>query len=292
MRGTYGGYWLAYQLSQLLPYRAAFRLAQACADVRWRFATLDRRIVTSNLRAVLGPQVSERSAEVREVFRHFGRTVVEFFCMHRVAHPEVRLEGGEHVTEAHRQGRGVIALTAHLGNWELGAVTLRRLGLSVSAVALPHEDPSTDQLFNRQRLRCGIGVIPLGAQALRRSLQVLRQGQVLGLLGDRDFQNNGMAVAFCQRQLMMPRGPAVVSLRSGAPVVPSFLIREGRWTFRLLCEPAIWPSRQGGPEAISRLTRQYAQVMERYVQRFPTQWLMFQPLAPAGIPSETWPVTA
>ena len=79
----------------------------------------------------------------------------------------------------------------------------------------------------------------------------------------------------------MPRGPAALSLRSGVPVLPIFAIREGIWKFRLCFEPPIMPDMDGSKETtILRLTQAYAAVIERYIKRAPSQWLMFQKVAP------------
>ncbi len=281
--GRYDTYRLVEWLGDRLSDEAAFRVAQKAADLGWRWARAQRRAVEDNLSVVVGGRIPERSRRGREVFRHFARYLVEFFSAHRVDDPLITIEGFDHLVEAQRRGRGTIVLTAHLGNWEVGAIALHRMGFPVSAVALPHGEARTDRVFNRQRERCGIRVIPLGAAAARQSLQSLREGRVLGLLGDQEFGDQGLPIAFCGGQLMLPRGPALLSLRGEAPAVPIFLIREGLWRFRLCIERPIWPEGDSEKDAaIRRLTAAYAAVMERYVKRFPEQWIMFRPVFASG----------
>lgn len=276
---SYLNYRVAQWLTTTLPTAAAFGFAERLADVQWRWSTTDRRAVQANLSRILGTPPPASSPMVREVFRHFGRYLVEFFTMHEVKDPGIRLEGDEHLARALRAGRGAIALTAHLGNWELAAVTVRRMGIPLTAVALPHQDPRMDRLFNQQRQRCGVDVIPLGPDAAQLSLRLLRRGSVLGLLGDREFTQHGIAVPVGNGQLLLPSGPAILSLRSQAPMVPLFLLREGVWKFRFCIEPPIWPSARGSTTAsIRQLTGTYAAVLERYLKRFPDQWLMFRPI--------------
>lgn len=279
-------YW-AYRMTQqaclALPPETAYRWAERLADARWRCARRVRDVVSRNLALVLSNPAQPPSGRVREVFRSFARYLVEFFNMHRADRTPAALEGYAHVEEAARAGRGVIVLTAHLGNWELGAAVLRRLGHPVAAVALPHRDVRVNGLFNRQREACGIRVIPTGAHAAQHSLRALREGAMLGLLGDADFGQDAMAVAVGHAQLAMPRGPAVLSFRAQAPVVPTFLVREGPWRFKLCCEPPIWPERHQAAGAwITRAMRAYAAAFERYLLRYPDQWLMFRPVAAAG----------
>ena len=280
MGSKYLGYRLAQRLSVALPSPVAFRWAQRLADVCWRCSAPDCAAVQANLSMALGMPLERRSPLVREVFRNFSRYVVEFFTMHQRERPDITVEGHDHLAEARRGRLGAILLTAHLGNWEFGAALIRRMGFPVSAVALPHPDPRMDRLFNRQRQRCGVTVIPLGHHAGRRSLQSLRSGALLGLLGDRDFTGNGVRVSLCGRQVALPRGPAILSLKSGAPLLPTFLLREGPWRFRLCVEPPIWPAiREEEDQQIRALTQAHATVLERYLKRAPDQWLLFQPLA-------------
>jgi KDO2-lipid IV(A) lauroyltransferase len=302
MSVKYAGYRVAQWVSVRRPTRGAFRVAEWFADLRFRASRSDRLAVCDNLSLMAGEPIGERSPRVREVFRHFGRYLVEFFAIHAVAHPALQVEGVSHLTGALSRGRGVIAMTAHLGNWELAAVFLKRMDMPIAAIALPHEDRRMDALFNRQRERCGVSVLPLGRNAARRGLRHLHQGGVLGVLADRDFSDHGVPITLRGRQVTLPSGPATLSLRARAPVVPVFLIREGPWAFRLCVEPPIWPSQQpcgmrdaacgmSGRiegawgrgrvgEAVQELTQQYAEVLERYLTRCPEQWLMFQPISP------------
>ena len=274
------GYCTAQWLSNRLPSGCAFSLAERLADCRWRSSSVDRRTVQQNLAMLAGSTVSVGDARVREVFRNFGRYLVEFFAMHRVERPQVEVEGREHLSDARLHGRGAILLTAHVGNWEVAAVAIRRMGFPVAAVALAHDDLVMDRLFNAQRERCGIRVIPLGREAARRSLQSLRDGTLLGLLGDREFGDKGLTLSMFGGRVSLPRGPATLSVRAAVPLVPTFLIREGRWRFRLCLEPPIWPPAHGDHErAVHELTRSYAEILQRYLRRVPEQWLMFQPFA-------------
>ena len=271
-------YRIAQRLSVALPSRSAFQVAERLADLQWRTSAKDRQAVQDNLSMILGRPTPPSSPLVRDVFRNFGRYLVEFFSIHRVPHPTVTLEGFEHLVNTVRSHRGAIAMTAHFGNWELAAVLLHRHGMPISAIALPHDDPGMDRLFTQQRARCGIATIPLGTNAARRGLQCLDAGGLLGILGDREFFGHGLTVSLCGYDVLFPRGPAILSLRAQAPVVPVFLVREGPWAFRLCVEPPIWPTTTDGrlDGSIQRLTQAYADIVARYLKRCPDQWLMFR----------------
>ena len=281
IRSTYVGYWLVQQLAERLPNRTAMGWAERLADVQWRHSTADRQAVQANLSWVLDRPIAEDAPLVQAVFRNFARSVVEFFSVHRQRQPTVHLEGEDHLTGALKRGRGVILMTAHLGNWELAAALLRRRGIPMSAIALPHADARTNRLFTRQRTRCGVATIPLGEDAARHGLARLRQGDALGVLGDREFAGHGISAVLCGRPVVFPRGPAILSLRSRAPIVPLFLIREGLWQFRLCVEPPLQPpSMRADLDGIIRhLTQAFADILSGYLRRAPDQWLMFQSMA-------------
>lgn len=278
----YLGYAFVRRLSVGLPRSSALTMAERLADGWWRCAGAPRNAVESNLER-LGPgPAAARHRAAREVFRNFARYLVEFFTAHRQGEPEIVVEGAEHLEAGRRGGKGAIVLSAHLGNWELGAVQIARLGVPISVVALPHTDGRTNRLFLRQRERCGMDVIPLGAQSLRQCLRTLGRGRLVGLMGDRDFTGGGMTVPFGGGALAVPRGPAVLSLRSGAPIVPAFLLREGPWRFRLAIEPPI--RLEPGPHMpadADALTRRCAAALEQRVLRHADQWLMFGPVLSA-----------
>jgi KDO2-lipid IV(A) lauroyltransferase len=262
-----------------LPDASRFGLAERLADLRWRLAPKDRLAIQANLRLVLGEESTGHAAMIREVFRNFGRYLVEFFTIHRIPRPHVDVEGYEHLRDAYRAHRGAIILTGHVGTWEVGAVLIHRMGFPVTAVALPHEDRSTNQLFNRQRRRAGIDVVPVGQDAARQCLESLRRGRLVGLLGDWVFDGHGVAVPFCGREVVLPRGPAVLSQRGQAPIVPTFLTREGIWRFRLTFARPLWPGPAEPRERVVRtLMEGYAEVLERQIRRSPSQWLLFHRL--------------
>ncbi len=112
---------------------------------------------------------------------------------------------------------------------------------------------------------------------LESSLSALGKNGILALVGDRDFFGNGLDLPFFGKTVKIPRGPAAFSLRTGAPIVPGFLVREKDGSYRFVLEQPIYPP-EGLPreEAVNRMTRECAEVMSRYIRIYPTQWYLFQ----------------
>jgi KDO2-lipid IV(A) lauroyltransferase len=268
---------LAAKLFEVLPRQLASQLAESA--LVWGSLGAPRARATVKRHLAIISQGSERNSDalVQEVFRSFGRYLAEFLTMHQEPQLCVRIAGQHHLEAVRRSGRGAVALTAHVGNWELGAALLQRYAPGVAVVVLPHRNPRVNQLFDRQRQRCGIRVIPLGPRTTRLCMRWLEGGGWLGMLGDLSFGSRSLQMELCGIPARVPMGPAWISLQARVPVVPMFLVREGRQAYRLAIEAPI-EAGGGGRDAVETLTRRCAAVIERYVREFATQWLVFQPL--------------
>lgn len=267
-----------------LPRKLCYRISRSIADGYSARAPRDRAAVQANLEAVLGnPHVSPE--QVREVFRNFGMYLVDFFQFGRFTRDyvrgRIRFEGLEHMERAFGMGKGVVAVSAHLGNYELAGAVLSLLGMPVHGVVLSHKNPRVDRFFTHQRARVRVQSIPIQRMSrkefLDTALSVLRKGAVLGLVADRDYFNHGLPMPMFGKVLRLPRGPASFSLRTGAPIVPSFLVREPDGDFRLIIEPPLGtPGAVDREQAVRELTQEWGQVLARVLSRYPTQWYMFQ----------------
>ena len=276
---SYLAYRVIERISRILPVRAGYRAAKASAEIGWQFCPAIRAHVCSNLAHLLGGSPKQYREASKEIFCHFGYYLFEVFTMHRLDLSSIAVEGMDHLNAARQANRGVILLTAHLGNWELGAKVFQSLGYALSVVALPHGDSRMDSLFNAQRIRAGANIIPVDRHATRSSLNALRKGRLLALLADRDFIGDGIPVSMGESKMLIPKGPAVLSLRAQAPIVPAFLVREAEGRFKLICKEVLWPTLdKSAKRPIEALVAAYAKVLEDALKCYSRQWLMFQPV--------------
>lgn len=259
-------------------------IACRIADFCYARSSKDRRAVRENLSAVLGTD-GVSPVQVREVFRNFGIYLVDFFRFSRLNREEIHrwihLEGLERMQGALRAGKGAIGLTAHLGNFELAGAVLSLLGMPVKALVLTHQNPQVDAFFRRQRESVGVTGIPVTPETLKScfeaSCAALRRNEILALVGDRDFFDHGLELPLFGRTLQVPKGPAVFSLRTGAPIVPGFLVRNPNGTYRFILEdPISVPNGLPQEEAVRRMMQECLNVMARYIRQYPTQWYLFQ----------------
>ena len=194
----------------------------------------------------------------------------------------VQIQGIEHLDGVLKKGKGGVLVTAHIGNWELGAVLLSALGYPLMAVALPHKERSVNNLFNQRRETKGVTVVPTNT-AIRRCIEQLKENKFIALAADRDFGTHGFVMDFLDRKLLVPKGPAIFSWRTGAPIIPIFLFRKDNGDFALTChEPIDPPSRNGSTdedEIVLGIMGRYVPIIEGQIRAYPSQWLLFRDFA-------------
>ena len=264
-----------------LPERMSYSIAIFLADMQYYFSAKDRNAVKNNIKAILKTEKNVSSI-AREVFRNFGRYLVEFFCMSKVdsqfIKDKVKIENLSYLDSALAKGKGVIFLTAHIGNWEMGGVVASMLGYSISAIALPHKERTVNDLFNKKREARGIEVISANF-AVRRSLEVLKENRMVTVLADRDFSGSGVVLDFLGKKALIPKGTAVFSLRSGAAILPVFLTRSSDGFILKIEEPIVPPeniTKQDEDAASIELMNKYIKIIENKIREDPSQWLMFR----------------
>lgn len=281
--GNYYLYLVAMSITRALPLRVTYALAVFLADIHYFFSKTDRRAVEANLKIVLNAD-RVASAMVRQVFRNFGKYLAEFLTMtkhfnHAFIRDHVRVSGSEHIDDVLKQGKGCIIVSAHLGNWEFPGALLSLLGYTLSVVALPHKDPKVNALFNDQRTFFGTTVIPTTI-AIRRCVEYVKANRVVALLSERAFGANGMVMDFLGRPTMIPKGAAIFSIKTGAPIVTCFFLRKDNNDFEVrFGAPLYPPSVVGGKISDGELKigiERYLRVIEEEIRQNPTQWLMFR----------------
>lgn len=253
-----------------------------------------RRVVEANLRQAF-PARDDRwiRRQAAAFYRHLGREGVSLLRMRRM-HPQAILErtlveGLEVVADPVSQGRGVVLLTGHLGNWEAGGAAVAVRGLPLDAVVRPQNNPLFDARINRTREALGIRVVPRGGST-RTLLRSLRQGRVVALAADQNVLTGGVFVDFFGRPAATARGPAILSERTGAAMVFATALRlpgtpaRYRVHFEALESPAPRGAGPGGntpgegpgvdPDAGTReLLRRYLAALEEAIARAPEQYL-------------------
>ena len=187
-------------------------------------------------------------------------------------------EGLEHLEDARVRGCGTVIALPHIGSWEWGGSFMSQLGLGMTCVAEELEPPELFAWFKAKRESIGIRIEPLDAHAGTVLLTTLKEGGIVGLLCDRDIQDNGIEVDFFGERVTIPAGPATLALRTGATLVAAACYSgPGRDHFAVVTPP-IEAVRQGRlREDVTRVTQLVARELEGLIRRAPEQWHVLQP---------------
>lgn len=265
----------------MLPLRAAYGLGSFLSFFYYHFLRKsEREILKENLRAVF-PEWSEGEIRkcARRNFREFGRFLAEFFYIGRIGGGNIEklcaIKNFHYIEEAASRGRGVIAVGAHMGNWELGGVALALAGCPVTLVALDHKSPKVNELFIRQRMSKGVRVVS-SESGVREIFKVLRRGEFFAILGDRDVTSGGVEVEFFGRPAVFPRGAAALCFRTGAPMLPGMMAKTGGGRYNLIMHKPFEADYSLGREAAERkLLDEWVKLFEEYVRAYPEIWFMY-----------------
>src|SRR5690348_10741294 len=289
--GKYWGFRILSRLAGIVPIRLSYILAVLVGDFIYYTWHEHSANAVGNMRHVLGPRAGERAARrmARASFRNYAKTLADFIRFPHMGDGEVEARvqhhyGAERLDELRAKGKGVIAVSGHLGNWDFAGAYLGRRGLPLYAIADRFEPPKLDKLVIDTRLRNGIHVITMEASAMRMIFEALRRNEVVMLLIDRPMPGEGVPVQFFGETAWLPSGPAAIALKTGAPLVIGSCIRmRGDIRFQGGIESPIEYKQllTGNKQAdIQAITQAIACAMEALIRRAPDQWYMFRPMWP------------
>ena len=265
-------------ITSICSRRVAYAIAKFFAVVQFYLSKADRESVLGNLEPVISDP-KKRWQEAKNVFINFGYYLIDFARHERLdekfVKEHVRTVGFEHLDKAMQKGKGVVLLTAHIGNYEIGGAVLSILGYPLHAVALPHKDQRLNKFFDHHREVTGVKVIAAGTPAIRRCYSALKKGEAVAFLGDRDFSGVTTEVPIFDKIANLPVGAAYFVARTKAIALPIFLVREGKMNYEFHCEPPIEYD-PDDPDAQAKIIREYSKVLEKYLRRYPGQWYLFQ----------------
>ncbi len=246
-----------------------------------------RRAVRENLRIALGETVSDRRLKsiTRRVFSNVTKSFADSFFVAalppqrwaEVMDPPV---GKEHIARALERGKGAIILTGHIGNWEVGGITLGRVGVETHMVYMPDRFAAFEQARRKARDLQKVSGLAMGSSfdTSLRVIRLLAENKIITMKGDRSLNGEGITIPLFGRDTVFPKGPFLVAYISRAPILPAFVVLKEDDRYVPIVEEPIYVERTGNRENdIRALTLRMARVIEKYIRRYPDQWYMFYP---------------
>jgi KDO2-lipid IV(A) lauroyltransferase len=237
-------------------------------------------VAEANLRLAL-PEADAGTREriIRGVYRSLGRVAQAVARMPRLNAGNisdwVRYEGFEHYETALAKGKGVLFMTAHLGNWELSAFAHALFGNPMHVMVRPLDNPWLDRLVEAYRTSCGNRTIRKQDSA-RHVFQLLRRNEAVGILVDQNTAGeDGVFVDFFGVKASATAGFVKIAMRTGAAVIPGFAFwvpAEKRYVLHFYPPLEMSPG-AGGQAAVEANTQKCQDFLERVIREHPDQWL-------------------
>jgi lauroyl/myristoyl acyltransferase len=277
---------------QVMPVRVAYRLAHWGTPVALLFARGHFERATANMQQVLGPGCSPLEARrlARDSFVNYARYMVDLLRLSHLEPAEIlgKLDvcGWEHVEEAYSYGRGVVFVTGHIGNWDMAGAAFVARGRGVNVLVETLSPPRWNERVQHIRERVGMKAIPIET-GVREMLAALRRKEGLAILVDRPVAEDGVSVTFFGRETKVPGGAATLAVRTGAPVVPAILVRNGQDSGYIahIGPPILREATGSVPDDVAVLSQCVMSWLEDMIRRYPDQWYMFRSMWPSATAS-------
>jgi KDO2-lipid IV(A) lauroyltransferase len=286
---TVGGYRLGSLAARLTPGPIAGATASMMGFGVSVSSPERRAMIQRHLRRV-NPEVSSAVLRVQTqaAFDSYARYYVESFKLPTLSKRAVERgftkEGYQHIVDGLARGNGVILALPHLGGWEWAGRWMTDQGHRLTVVVEPLEPPELFEWFADLRQSLGMTVVPLGDGAATAVMKALKANEVVCLLCDRDLERTGVEVEFFGERTTLPAGPAMLGLRTGAPVLPTGVYFTPRYNgHHAIVRPPVPATRLGGGlrDDVARVTQSLARELEFLIRRAPDQWHLFQPNWPS-----------
>jgi KDO2-lipid IV(A) lauroyltransferase len=282
--------WLIARLPEWFVHGCAVVLA----ELNYLLNPRGRAGIYANLAHVLPADTPkhERRRIARLTFRNFALSIADFFRIPQMNSVNAddfiaEVRGWEHLRSAMEARIGAILMSVHVGSWELAGAYLGLRGVPITAVALPHRDPRVDGIFLESRRATGIEIVPLGG-AVRRLYETLKRGRFVAMAADRDYTGQGELLPFFGQIARMPMGPAKLSLRTGAWILPALSYRRDDGRLVIEVRPPIRPDPFEDTEY--SLALRCIAVLEDFIRARPEQWSAFEDYWAPRLPVPEAPV--
>ncbi len=284
----YWGWRIGSWAAQRVPLRVAYAVADLLGDLAYVFWRSKREIAKHNLASVMrsSPEGLDVARTARQSFREYAKYVVEIMRLPRLSDEDlnalVEVQGAENFERALAHGRGIIFVSAHFGNFELGGV---HIADAIAPLTVLGDDIQMKRVFELligHRQTRGVSLVTEGLA--RAALAALRRNELVGLmmdLGPRAHDFDTVKVQFCGRDTVFPAVAANLARVSGAPIVVGCVVRRhGQPFLGIANEPIFVERTKEALSDIQRATQRIVIDIENFVTSWPEQWYIFRPMWP------------
>jgi len=252
-------------------------LAKAAGTLWFYFSSDRREIVEENLVAILG---KAEKKDIKKVFINFMRVYTDILNVPNMSRTYIKsivdIEVEDLIKKELSKKKGLIVVSCHVGGMELAGIYLASLGFPINSVA-ETKGPGADffKFYKRYRGRFGSKLLPLESKRLPfRLIRALRNNEIVVLVGDRDIANSGSTCEFFNRKASIPKGPAFLSKKTGAPILFGVLaLGKGVKRYSGMIFPPLYPEDFSSAD---EMLKEIINLMEKGIKMNPFQWFVFQ----------------
>lgn len=268
----------------LLGLKTARRLASVISLFFFYIIPLRKKTVLENLSNAFPDYSTKQINDIAyQSYRSFAIALVEMFCVTRMSREQLEnavvCPGKNLIIEKYNSGNGLILLSAHFGNWEYVALSVSaQLKKTFNVVVKSQRNPYVNNWMNKIRTKWENNIIPLGA-SIRQVYASLKDKKIVAMVADQRGPSDGTRVNFFGRKVSVYPGPAILAIKTGAPIIYGMTIRQKDFSYYVDLVEIDTKNLSGNEdEKISELCQRHMSHLESMIRKHPEQWLWMHKL--------------
>ncbi|MFH1868162.1 MAG: hypothetical protein ABH843_04250 [Candidatus Omnitrophota bacterium] len=262
----------------LIPYSLALRIGRSFGILCYILLGKNRRITKKHLRFAFADEKSENEISdiARSVFINLGMSFAEILSLPKIKgrlNKIIGVKGLEKFDDVLKKGKGVIAITAHLGNWELIPMYFASMGYAANVVARRVYYEKYDEWTSYLRSNMGVNVI-YRSDSPKRLLNLLKNNELVGIVPDQDVDSiDGIFVDFFGKKTYTPSAPVKLAIAADTTIIPLFIVRDNGKHTIYVDEPFMVERDSDKESAVLKYTQKWSDIVESYIRKYPGQWV-------------------
>jgi KDO2-lipid IV(A) lauroyltransferase len=247
-----------------------------------------REDVEKNMRVIGKGRYSEKEVSrlAKQCFQNYSLKLLDYMAMHRLdsSNKKKWVEneiGEENLVKALAKGKGVLCITPHLGNWELGGYVLASKGYPINILTLQEESQYLSRYEEKLRKKARIHTIAIDPKerpslAILEIIKRLRENEIIAMVSDRFYEGQGVEIDFFGQSTLFPKGAVQLALETGAIIIPVFVVLKPKMKYwGIIGEPIPIRTDVDKNETVRQGVQEIAKRFEEMISRYPDQWFNF-----------------
>ena len=264
---------------RLLGLNLSRKFSTVIAFFFFYFVPIRKQVVIRNLQnAFPEKKISDIKKLAFKTYKSFALSLVEIMYLPYIEKQNlidaVECVNPELIVEKYNEGKGIILLSSHFGNWEFIAISVAmQIGIPFSVIVKPLRNPYVFEWMNKARTKFGNEIVPLGI-SIRKTYQTLKEKKIVAMVADQRGPREGVRVNFFGRQVPVYTGPAVLALKTGSPIICGIPVRQQNYKYHtILIEIPLNDLPENDEEKIVEISQRYTSYIEKIIRENPEQWL-------------------